>query len=161
LFRAATVPGIPPSELSPRKNRVPLSRPLAPLQLSTGVQECTVLRLVASGFTDAHAFTQLPGSPDDYELPFDEPKLASRSFWTQDSGITPFRQLHLLRSFAPLANPFATSLGCPSVVGRCSPGFLLFEAFSVHALGSRPARSSIEHDPGIATSWDLQPLVAG
>lgn len=70
MFHAATVPGIPPSELSPRKNRVPLSRPLAPLQLSTGVQECTVLRLVASGFTDAHAFTQLPGSPDDYELPF-------------------------------------------------------------------------------------------
>lgn len=161
MFRAATVPGIPPSELSPRKNRVPLSRPLAPLQLSTGVQECTVLRLITSGFTDSHAFAQLPGSPSDYELPFDEPKLASRSFWARDSGITPFRQLHLLRSFTPLANPFATTLGCPSAVGRCSPGLFLFEAFSVHVLGPRPTRSSIEHDPGFATSWDQQPRAVG
>jgi len=83
----------------------------------------------ASGFTDVHAFTRLPGSPGDYELPFRAPKLASRSFWTRDGGITPFRQLHLLRSLAPLANPFATTLGCPWVVGRCSPGFSPLRSF--------------------------------
>ena len=38
LFRAATVPGILPSEPSPRKDRPPLSRRLAPLQLSTGAR---------------------------------------------------------------------------------------------------------------------------
>jgi len=37
LFRATAVPGILPSELFPYKDRAPLSRPLAPLQLSTDV----------------------------------------------------------------------------------------------------------------------------
>jgi len=101
------------------------------------------------------------GSPGGYGLPFRGPRPPSRSSWTRVGGVTPFRQLHLLRSFVPLANPFATTSSCPWVVGRCSPGFFLSEAFSVHALGSRPTRSKIEHDPGFATSWDLQPLVVG
>jgi hypothetical protein len=65
LFHATTVPGILPSEFSPRRDHVPLSRPLAPLQLSTRVQERTARGLITTGFPDAHAFTQLPGSPDD------------------------------------------------------------------------------------------------
>jgi len=35
LFHAAAIPGIRPSELSPRRNRAPLSGSLAPLQSST------------------------------------------------------------------------------------------------------------------------------
>jgi len=42
LFHATTVPGILPSELFPHKDRAPLSRPLAPLQLSTGVLSSTL-----------------------------------------------------------------------------------------------------------------------
>ena len=49
LFHATTVPRIRPSELSPRRNRAPLSRPLATLQLSTRVQKCTVQVLVTAG----------------------------------------------------------------------------------------------------------------
>jgi hypothetical protein len=37
LFHATAVPGILPSELFPHEDHVPLSRPLAPLQLSTSV----------------------------------------------------------------------------------------------------------------------------
>jgi hypothetical protein len=70
LFHATTVPGILPSEFSPRRDHVPLSRPLAPLQLSTRVQERTARGLITASFPDAHAFTQLPGSSDDYGVPF-------------------------------------------------------------------------------------------
>jgi hypothetical protein len=41
LFRAATVPGLLPSEPSPHGDRVPLSRPLAPLRSSTDVLDCS------------------------------------------------------------------------------------------------------------------------
>jgi len=40
------------------------------LQLSTHVPVRTLEDLVAARFTDSHAFTQSPGSPDSYELPF-------------------------------------------------------------------------------------------
>jgi len=39
LFRPATVPRLLPSESSPRRNRAPLSRPLAPSQFSTDTIE--------------------------------------------------------------------------------------------------------------------------
>jgi hypothetical protein len=42
LFHATAVPGILPSELFPHEDRAPLSRPLAPLQLSTDVQKRVV-----------------------------------------------------------------------------------------------------------------------
>jgi len=40
------------------------------MQLSTHVPVRTIKGLIAASFTDSHAFTQLPGSPDTYELPF-------------------------------------------------------------------------------------------
>jgi hypothetical protein len=161
LFHAATVPGILPSELSPRKNRVPLSRPLAPLQLSTGVRECTVLRLIASGFTDVHALTRLPGSPGDYELPFDEPKLVFPVV------LGSRRRNHSVPPASPtseLCSPHESvrnDSGLPLGRWPMLSWFFLFEAFSVHALGPRPTRSSIEHDPGFAASWDQRPRAAG
>jgi len=39
------------------------------------------MRSFASGFTDVHAFTRLPGSPGDYGLGFPEPRLGSPSSW--------------------------------------------------------------------------------
>jgi hypothetical protein len=80
-------------------------------------------------FTDVHAFTRLPGFPDDYGLPFHEPRSASWLSWAQHGGVASFRQLHLLRSFVPPARPFAVALSCLSTAGRYSPGLFLFEAF--------------------------------
>jgi hypothetical protein len=92
----------------------------APLQLSTDVLETYWSSPFTAGFTDVRAFTQLPGSPTDYGLPFDEPRPASRSSRAPSSGIASFRRLHLLRSFSPLARPYRSTLGCPSIAGRFS-----------------------------------------
>jgi len=54
LFHAATVRGVLPSESSPHRDRVPLSRPLAPLWLSTSVQRRTHPSFVTARFTDVH-----------------------------------------------------------------------------------------------------------
>jgi hypothetical protein len=143
LFRATTVPGILPSELFPHEDRAPLSRPLAPLQLSTGVLRRAARRLVIAGFTDVHAFTQLPGFPSHYELPFHEPRSASWSFWASLNGTASFRQLHLLRSSVPSVRPFQRLRVAPRPLAVTLLGFaLLFGAFSFHALDSRPVQIS-------------------
>jgi len=73
----------------------------APMQLSTSVPKRTTRDLIAFGFTDSHAFAQLPGSPADYGLTFRSPKWASRLPWISRRRTAPFRQLHLLRSRSP------------------------------------------------------------
>jgi hypothetical protein len=57
---------------------------------------------------------QLPGSPEDYELPFDEPKPASRSPWTPSNGTVMPRRLHPLRSLDPPASPFTPARANPN-----------------------------------------------
>jgi len=148
LFRATTVPGILPSEHFPHKDRGPLSRPLAPLQLSTSVLKCAGAWPFAPGFTDVHAFTRLPGSPDDYGRPFGRPRPASRLPRARA------QRNHLVPPASPtsrLSSPCKTvpvTPGCPSAPGRDSRGFFPFEAFSFHALDPRPARSrGTEHAP--------------
>jgi len=56
LFHAATVPGILPSECSPRRRSAPLSRPLAPLQLSTDVLNRAARDRITARFTDSQRF---------------------------------------------------------------------------------------------------------
>jgi hypothetical protein len=114
LFHAATVPGILPSECSPRENRAPLSRPLASLWSSTSVLNRTAQDLITAGFPDSHTCARLPCSPDDYELPFVTPKRASRSPWVSNDGTDSFRQLHPLRSLYPPASPFASARVAPN-----------------------------------------------
>jgi hypothetical protein len=97
LFHAATVPGIPPSELSPHERRAPLSRPLAPLQLSTRVLRRSS-RTLPRGFPDVHAFTQLPGSPAAWDALFTRPKTRFPVAPDPRRKTASFRQLHLLRS---------------------------------------------------------------
>jgi hypothetical protein len=65
------------------------------------------------GFADVHAFTQLPGSPAGYELPFHAPKHASRLPWVSRRGTTPFRQHHPLRSFDPSCESVRDWVGFP------------------------------------------------
>jgi hypothetical protein len=112
-----------PSELSPRRDRVPLSRPLAPPQLSTAVPGRTPARPFAARFPDSHARGAVAWFPRRLWVPF--PRVARTRFPVALSrtGIDRFRQLHLPRSFAPPANPFASSRRTGNG-GRCSPGLV-------------------------------------
>ena len=80
-------------------------------------------RLVASGFPDARARAQLPGSPGDYGLPFAELTPDSRLPWTTDEG-RPFRQLHPLRSFHPPASTFPPTRVAPNRRAAALLGFV-------------------------------------
>jgi hypothetical protein len=122
LFRAATVPGLPPAEPSPREDRAPLSGPLAPPRLSTGVRERTARDLVTSGFPDSRARARsrlvppltmgflsassrpLPGHPGSRAA--EPPDSAS---FTRLGAFLPSR----IRSWRP---------GLPLATSRCSPG---------------------------------------
>jgi hypothetical protein len=141
LFHATTVPGILPSELSPHKDRESLSRSLAPLQLSTGVLGCVVLRLVAPGFTDVRLrscldspwtmdflFTNrgpLPGCPGLRST--ESPRSASFTYFG---------------AFLPLRVRCSRSWVAPPPLLAALLGFFPFGAFSFHASGSLPVPAS-------------------
>jgi hypothetical protein len=109
-----TVPGIPPFRVFPSQKIAYASRrSLASLWLSSGVLRRTTRVLVADGFPDAHAFTQLPGSPADYGLPFHAPRHASRSPWVSRRGTASFHQHHPLRSFDPSCESVRDWVGSP------------------------------------------------
>jgi hypothetical protein len=135
LFHATTVPGILPSELFPHKDRVPLSRSLAPLQLSTGVLKCAVLCLspLVSPTSTLSRSCLVP------------PRL-----WTsfqQAEACFPVvlgsaQRIHLVPPASPaskLSSPCETvpaTLGRPSAAGRFSPGFFLpLRSFLLPRLG--------------------------
>jgi hypothetical protein len=61
-----------PSEFSPHEDRDSLSRPLAPLQLSTILQNALPATLLPEVSSTPTLLTQLPDSPPCYELPFHE-----------------------------------------------------------------------------------------
>lgn len=109
-----TVLGIPPFRVFPSQQIACASRrSLASLRLSSGVLRRTVRVLVTDGFPDVHAFTQLPGSPADYELPFHAPKHASWSLWVSRRGAASFHQHHPLRSFHPSCESVRDWVGSP------------------------------------------------
>jgi len=113
LFHAATVRGVLPSEVSPRRNRAPLSRPRCSLAVIYQRAESRLTGLFAAGFRDSHARTQSPSSPVDRKLPFLPPE-ESRSGhpWPAQRNLS-FRQLHPLRSLDPPASPFALTRVAP------------------------------------------------
>jgi hypothetical protein len=148
LFRATTVPGILPSEFSPRRDRAPLSRPPTPMQLSTHAQERTAQALVAIGFPDAHALTQLPGSPADYRVPFR--KQSARFPVPLDLE----QRSRSLPQASPTSKPYSpcesvrTSPSCPGLAAGTLLGFCPSGAFSFRASDPRPARArKLEHAP--------------
>jgi hypothetical protein len=142
LFRATAVPGILPSELFPHGDRAPLSRPLASLQLSTGVQ----LRagpgrspLVSPTSTLARG---CPVPRTTMDLSFGAPRRTSRA-------VPGFGSADSLRSasftcFEALIPPRDRTryFGLPLRPGRDSPGFLPLRSVPFHTSGSRPARAS-------------------
>jgi hypothetical protein len=103
LFHAATVPGFLPSESFPRKNRAPLSRPRAPLWLSTDVPDDASRALLPPVSPTPTLSRSCLVPSDDYGLPFHAPKHASRLPWTQatelarSASFTHFEALILLR----------------------------------------------------------------
>jgi len=103
LFHAATVPGVLPSESSPHRNRAPLSRPPAPLWLSTRVQDAASWILLPPVSPTPTLSRSCLVPRDGYRLPFHAPKHASRLPWIQatelarSASFTHFEALILLR----------------------------------------------------------------
>jgi hypothetical protein len=135
-----------PSECSPREDRVPLSGPLAPLQLSTVLRNAPPATLSPEVSPTPTLLAQLPGSPTNYGSPFhgSEGPLPGRP-GSQAEGsprppASPASKLCSLRETVP------KTLGRPSAPGRDSPGFLPLRSLPFHTSGSRPARTS--KDPG-------------
>jgi hypothetical protein len=133
--------GFLPSESSPRRNRAPLSGPPAPLQLSTDVLGRTAGALSPPAFTDAHAFTWLPGSPT---MAMSALSTAPRRRFpvALDSAQQnrPVPPLHLLRSLVPPTSPFTPQPSFPAPAADPLLGFCPSRAFSSHASDPRPAR---------------------
>jgi len=87
----------------------------ASLRLSTRVQKRVVCDLIAASFTDSHAFDAVAWIPNTtMSFLFRRPKPASWSPWITDGRITPFHQLHPLRSLPPFTSPFASTRVAPS-----------------------------------------------
>jgi hypothetical protein len=86
-----------------------------------------------------HPKAQLPGSPDDYEVPFHAPRRASRSLRARASGTVPFRQLHPLRSVDPPASPFAP--------GQVAPNRRPILSWAFASLEPSPPRLGVSNPP--------------
>jgi len=159
--------GVPSSECSPRRNRAPLSRPLAPLQSSTNVPIGRLKDLVAAGFIDSHAFTQSPDSSQQLWTPFSHSrKNASRSSWIQST------EPYCSASFVCFGALFLLQVRShrhelPHADGRSSLEFSPLQGF-LHphpGLSNPPRPLGSEHafhpkDPG-TTQGISQPLTPG
>jgi len=111
-----------PSECSPREDRVPLSGPLAPLQLSTVLRNAPPATLSLAVSPTPTLLTQLPGSPTNYGSLFhrSEDPLPSRpGSPTEGSPLppaSPASKLYSLHEFV------RTDPSCPVPSGHYSPG---------------------------------------
>lgn len=113
LFHAATVPEVPPSERSPRRNRAPLSGPLAPLPLSTDVPRAPTSGLSRPVSADARDRSRLPGFPGTLWSSFQLAEANLPVLLAPGERNRVFRPLHRLRSFLPPASPFTTAWVAP------------------------------------------------
>jgi hypothetical protein len=105
------------------QSRAPLSRPLAPLRLSTAVPSAPATALSPSVSSDAHArmnvvacfprrlWAPFPRAEARFPVPLDV------RWWSRS-----LRRLHPLRSFVPLCESVHVGPSCPGTVGRYSPG---------------------------------------
>jgi hypothetical protein len=138
LFHAATVPGVLPSESSPRRNRAPLSRPHCSLAVIHQRAETPPPRPCHCQFHRLPTLSRSCLAPrGSYGLPFRTPKRASRLPWVRTTERVSFRQLHPLRSLDPPASPFVSTRVAPSQHAAPLLAFCLSRAFSSHASSSR------------------------
>jgi hypothetical protein len=108
LFRAATVPGIPPFRAFPsQESRTPLGATLLPCRCPPTCWDASPGSCCRRFRRLPRPSAQSPGSPDAW-APFRYARgRTSRSPWTPSGETVPFRQLHRLRSVDPPASPFA------------------------------------------------------
>jgi len=131
-----------PSECSPREDRVPLSGPLAPLQLSTVLRNAPPATLSPAVSPTPTLLTQSPGSPTNYGSPFHEsegPLPGRPGSPTEGSPLPPASPASKLSS---LHESVRTNSSCPEPSGRYSPGVVPL---------SRPNR------PNLGSSTRLNP----
>jgi len=137
LFRAATVPGILPSELSPRRgSRAPLEAAgfLAVIHRRAGARRpAPYHRRFHSTPTLSRSCRDPPPTMDSL-FPSRGPVPGRPGHRTTE----PLRSASFTYSEAlfPSSSPFAAASGCPSVAGRCSLGFLPLRSFLLPRLGS-------------------------
>jgi hypothetical protein len=132
-----------PSECSPREDRVPLSGPLASLQLSTVLRNAPPATLSLPVSPTPTLLTQSPGSPANYGSPFHEsegPLPGRPGSPAEGSPLPPASPASKLLS---LHESVRTDSSCPEPSGRYSPGLLPL---------SRPNR------PNLGSSNPPQPL---
>jgi hypothetical protein len=158
LFRAATVPGLLPSELSPHRDRVPLSRPLTPLRSSTDVPDLSATQPCHHRFPRRPRFRRsclVPpsamGSLSTSRGPF--PGCPGHAHLS-----CPFRQLHPLRSFPPPVSPFAPSPGCP---GWAAAALLGFFPSRVPFQTSEPRTRRGDSTPALGEAFPLSRATTG
>jgi hypothetical protein len=149
LFHALTVCELLPSERSPHKGRVPLSRPLAPLRLSTVCARARRSRPYHLGFPRLPRLSAVAWFPPRLWVPFPRGRSpASRSPWAASGGITPYHQLHPLRSFPPSVSPFAPTRVAPRRWSLLSWVFSPLKTEPSKPLSLAPARPRrAEHAP--------------
>jgi hypothetical protein len=166
LFRAATVPGIPPSEPSPRRgSRTSLEAACFPAV----IHRRAGARRPVPCHRRFHATPTLSRSCRD-PPPTMNSLFPSRSPVPGRSGHRTTEPLcsasfTYFEALFPSSSPFAAASGCPSVAGRCSPGFsapskpspptprTLDPPRTITALNPRPHPKAWTRDPE-----DLDPL---
>jgi len=111
-----------PSECSPREDRVPLSGPLASLQLSTVLRNAPPATLSPEVSPTPTLLTQSPGSPTNYGSPFHESEgpLPGRPGSPTEGSLQP--PASPASKLSSLHESVRTDSSCPEPSGRYSPG---------------------------------------
>ena len=159
LFRATAVPGTP-------LQSVPLAKSAHP---SRGHYSPAVIHPCAGTHHSRTCHRRFPRHPRSHAVawfprrlwsPFPQTRLlASRFSWFSGSEVAPFRELHLLRSLIPSANPFARAQVAPDTWPLLSWVFCPFRAFSSRASSPRPAQArKLEH---VSSPEGLEPRPKG
>jgi len=159
LFRAATVPGILPLELSLRKDRAPLSRPLcSPDVIHQRAEPYCPSALLPPVSPTPTLLTQLPGFLKRLWTPFSRTRRpASQLPWTPRSRIDSFCQLHRTSKLLSPHKSVRTSPSCPDLAADTLLSFLfLSRVFSVHASRSQTRPGLADLNPS-QTSGDVGP----
>jgi len=102
LFRAATVPGLPPFRVFPsRRSCTPLGA-TGSLAVIHRAAERTTSDLITRGFTDAHAFDAVAWIPHGLQASFPRVRRpASRLPWVTSGGIAPTASFTCFEAFFP------------------------------------------------------------
>jgi hypothetical protein len=146
-----------PSESSPRRSRRPLSRPLTPSRLSTGVRSCTARGLVTAGFRGRCPEGRRPRSPATMgHLSVHRSALpgcpGSRTAWpTRSAGLTRLEVLFLLRI---RSRRLAVALKRRPLL---SWDFSPLESSPSTPRGLGPARALRKERPGFTRGFDHDP----